>query len=77
MKFSHKLMIEATMFYENNVLEGPKQMDRKVIFVFQCLKMHSMIKIATKRIGMEDFCGKKSEKDLVFGTLKVYNLLLF
>ena len=24
MKFSHKLMIEATMFYENNVLEGPK-----------------------------------------------------
>ena len=39
--------------------------------------MHSMIKIATERIGMEDFCGKKSEKDLVFGTLKVYNLLLF
>ena len=36
-----------------------------------------MIKIATKRIGMEDFYGKKSEKDLVFGTLKVYNLLLF
>ena len=77
MKFSHKLMIEATMFYENNVLEGPKQMDREVIVAFQCLKMHSMIKIATKQIGMEDFCGKKSEKDLVFGTLKVYNLLLF
>ena len=33
MKFSHKLMIEATMFYENSVLEGPKQMDRKVCFL--------------------------------------------
>ena len=34
MKFSHKLMIEATMFYENNVLEGPKQMERRVIVAF-------------------------------------------
>ena len=34
MELSHKIMIEATMFYENTVLEGPKYVERRIIVAF-------------------------------------------
>ena len=58
-------MIEAAIFNENSVLEQPKQLEISGKENYCCIpKMHSMIKIAKRRIGMEEFCERNLWKNL-------------
>ena len=65
MELSYKLMIEAIIFFwKHCVLERPKQsVEKKITVGFFCLKTHSMVKIAKKRIGMEDSCEKNLQRN--------------
>ena len=64
MELSHKLKIEATMFYANTALQWPKSVEKGITIGFQCFKMRCIIKIAKKWIGKEDFCEKNLWKNL-------------
>ena len=64
-------MIGAAIFYENSVLEQPKQLEISGKGNYCCIpKMHSMIKIAKRRIGMEKFCERNLWKNLFLVSFK-------